>query len=77
MICRACQAAGKMYRIAADVTVLTTLPWAPEFDADTGLVHHHDPNVATVTWSCSNGHTWQTKSMAAPCWCGWTNEIKD
>lgn len=74
MICRMCQADGKVSQIVSSRTFLTTMHWMPELDCDTGLIHRHDQNIATTTWACSHGHEWQVTSTAAPCWCGWQPE---
>jgi len=34
---------------------------SPYYDED-GVYHHHDTNITTSSYSCSNGHEWTTKS---------------
>jgi hypothetical protein len=47
----------------------TCLYYAPFYDED-GERHHHDGNIRTMGYRCSNSHRWEEKSVAS-CWCGW------
>ena len=31
---------------------------APKFYDSAGNYHHHDPNIHTTSYRCSNGHSW-------------------
>jgi hypothetical protein len=45
--------------------MVTMMEWAPHID-DAGVEHHHNPNVHTETWTCSQGHEFQC-TWYAPC----------
>ena len=40
----------------------TLLAWSPYYDKD-GKQHLHDPNVLTINYKCSKGHTWNEKDV--------------
>lgn len=77
MLCPQCVSDGNTHHVHIKSAVMTTLHWQPEFDPDTGLVHRHDRNIVTTTWGCTGNHEWISKSVAAPCWCGWQATLEE
>lgn len=47
-----------------------TAMWCPAFYDEEGRLHHHDLNITTQAFTCSNGHSWETRTGGS-CWCGW------
>ena len=50
-------------------SAVTAMAWTPFYDSK-GRKHVHDPNRVTVTYRCSEGHTF-TDQDRTTCWCGW------
>ena len=72
MICATCKAEGKTSRVFARGGSTTAAYYQPFYDED-GKYHHHDGNVRTASFECSNGHRWTEQSMGS-CWCGWPDK---
>ena len=49
----------------------TTAVHCPPFYDEDGRKHHHDRNVRTRSFRCSQGHSW-VSNLPHTCWCGWT-----
>jgi len=64
--CRKLHTTSASYRISSTVTLFD----CPSFYDENGKYHHHDLNKETVTYQCSNNHTWTVDYMGS-CWCGW------
>lgn len=69
MKCPQCVKEGKKSKVYPGVS-MTTAMWCPPFYDEEGNYHHHDSNVTTTEYSCSNGHKW-TEKTSGSCWCGW------
>lgn len=69
MICKQCQDEGCKSRVFPGTSTSTLMLCRPFYDED-GKRHHHDINVITTNYRCSNGHTW-TNHHSGQCWCGW------
>lgn len=67
MICEECQKEGLKSTIRIGVSS-STLAYCPPFYDEEGRLHHHDPNINTINYSCSNGHNF-SKSSKSRCWC--------
>lgn len=65
MICPTCQAEGKTSTIRIGERMTTLMYCAPFYD-EQGAYHHHDLNIKTQSYSCSQGHAWDEKSRT-PC----------
>lgn len=72
MICPECKKEGKKSRVCPGVSMVTAM-WCPPFYDEDGKYHHHDANITTTNYKCSNGHTW-TERLSGLCWCGWGKE---
>jgi hypothetical protein len=75
MICEQCKTECKTSKVCPGVGA-TTLVYNPPFYDEHGKYHHHDSNVTTSTYTCSNGHEWSARSTGS-CWCGWPNDQTD
>jgi hypothetical protein len=69
MICSECAKAGMKSRVYPGLMTTTALHYDPFYDEE-GQLHQHDPNVSTIAYRCSNGHSWEHRSVPC-CWCGW------
>ena len=70
MKCPTCVEEGKRSIINAPGYGMTTAAfYQPYYDED-GKYHHHDGNITTMEYSCSEGHSW-TDKRSGTCWCGW------
>lgn len=69
MICEACKKEGLKSRVYEGAG-FTTAMHCPSFYDEEGKSHTHDSNVTSWTYSCSNGHRWETRESGS-CWCGW------
>lgn len=69
MICKECHAEGKKSTVREGMSMRTAMYFQPYYDEE-GRHHHHDANVTTHDFKCSNGHEWVEKS-SGKCWCGW------
>lgn len=65
MKCPECVAEGERSRVGMEGTTRTLMPTQTFWDED-GVLHMHDPNVATTTYSCSRGHRWR-EARKPPC----------
>jgi len=72
MICEQCKAEGKTSRVTGLGGSRTLMYCAPYYDEE-GRRHHHDFNITTSGYECSNGHHWETQSRGT-CWCGWKGD---
>ncbi len=73
MICQECKAAGLKSRVTPHGGASTLMYCEPFYDEE-GKYHHHDLNVLTSSFSCSNGHQWVTKSHPKCPGCDWPND---
>lgn len=55
--CPECAAQDQRSRIYPGCTVVTAMCTDYYYDED-GVFHHHDPNVRSTDYTCSNGHRW-------------------
>jgi hypothetical protein len=69
VICEECLKAGLKSRVYVLGCMKTAMYCRPYYDEE-GNFHHHDSNVVTEMFKCSNGHEWQKRSGGS-CWCGW------
>jgi len=69
MICPECKKENKKSRVYLGSSFTTLMAPVPYYDED-GRLHVHDPNITTISYSCSNGHSWTVKK-SGECWCGW------
>ena len=72
MICATCKATNQTSRVFTRGGSTTAAHYQPFYDED-GNYHHHDGNVRTASYECSNGHRW-TEQSTGSCWCGWPNK---
>ena len=54
----------------------TTQAYCPPFYDPEGVRHHHDINIRSRSFRCSNGHSW-TVQLPNTCACGWTSGVRD
>lgn len=57
-VCPTCEADGEKESIiypTAEPSTRTTYNWKP-FDDSEGILHHHNPNRHTGTWTCTRGN---------------------
>lgn len=59
-----------VYQIYSSRTLLNHFPY---WDTD-GMYHHHDENIDSFGYRCSNDHTWEESKMTGYCHCGWKAE---
>jgi len=69
--CPQCRDAGQTSEVRRGISTTTTEYWEPYFGED-GKKHHHNPNVATTLYKCSEGHQWAITVPVRPCRCGWS-----
>lgn len=69
MKCSQCVKEGKKSKVYPGVGMTTAMYCSLFYDED-GKYHHHDNNITTQEYSCSNGHKW-TEKTSGSCWCGW------
>ncbi len=69
MKCPQCVKEGKRSTVTPGFSSTTAMYCAPYYDED-GKHHHHDLNMTTTGYACSNGHEW-TEGKRGSCWCGW------
>lgn len=72
MICEECKKEGKKSQVNEGPSMTTCMGFSPYYDED-GKHHSHDPNTSTVSFSCSNGHSW-VERIGGSCWCGWSRD---
>ena len=72
MICEQCKSEDKKSNVSIGMTTVTAMCPIPYYD-ENGYYHHHDSNIRTINYLCSNGHSWVEKS-SGKCWCGWGAE---
>lgn len=64
MICEQCKAEGWASRVHERAKYKTLLHCSPFYD-EAGAFHHHDRNVRTTVFECSNGHRFEIKTHKA------------
>ncbi len=69
MLCPECIKKGLKSMVYPGSGSTTCMYFQPFYDEE-GKYHHHDGNITTYEYSCSNGHKWVEKSSGS-CWCGW------
>lgn len=74
MFCPECQEQGLRSEVYPGMTTRTLAYCQPFYDEE-GNYHHHDSNVSTTEFSCSNDHSWETYRTGS-CWCGWPEKIE-
>lgn len=62
MKCPVCEEAGKRSRVFPHGSMKTAMYCQPYYDEE-GAYHHHDGNIVTSSYSCSEGHKWSTKNQ--------------
>lgn len=60
MKCPECVKAGTPSRVFIDGSSSTCMYCQPFYDEE-GVYHHHDTNIFTDGYHCSNGHAWKTR----------------
>ncbi len=75
MICEECKKAGQKSRVTCHGGSTTAVYCAPYYDED-GTYHHHDMNIVTSSYECSNGHRWTTQRHPKCPSCNWPDEEK-
>jgi len=69
-ICPECQAAGLDSHAFIDgAFVSVRLPFV--YYDTAGIYHHHDSNLTTTAYFCTQGHKWRTQSVASCPNCDW------
>lgn len=74
MICKECQKANQKSRISI-LGVATTDMLCPSYYDEEGVYHHHDINIITESFQCSNNHRWTTGKHPRCPSCDWPNDI--
>ncbi len=74
MICPECEKESKISKVYPGSSLMTLMYAAPFYD-ERGEYHHHDPNVITTTYKCTNGHAWTEIRKLGSCWCGWGDKV--
>lgn len=72
MKCPECVKENKESCLYPSISYVTDAYYPPFYDKE-GKYHHHDGNVTTNKYYCSNGHQFNNKSYGS-CWCGWGKE---
>lgn len=62
MKCPVCEKEDKKSKVFIGHSTSTLLAWTPYYDED-GKFVNENPNTRTTTYSCSNGHTFITKTQ--------------
>jgi len=75
MICPECKKQGLKSMVFPGSSSTTLMYCQPFYDPE-GQYHHHDSNITTTEYECSNGHQW-TEKTSGTCWCGWPNNKKE
>lgn len=70
--CPQCKTQGQTSRVYIG-SAISTLAYSQPFYDESGKWHNHDPNIVKYSYSCSNGHKWESKE-SSKCWCGWLNQ---
>jgi len=73
MKCSECITEGKKSRITPGMSSTTLMYCAPYYDEE-GLYHHHDSNITTTSYSCSNGHRWSNSHTGQCGSCDWGHD---
>ena len=74
MICEKCRDSGQRSTVRIVGTKQSAMPSDCFFDED-GVEHSHNPNIATTTYRCSNGHSFEEKSSWQCAACGWLKQV--
>lgn len=61
MKCPQCESTGMRSQVFPGPRYTTLMSSHSYYDED-GRLHHHDPNVSTTQYKCSNGHEWPEHS---------------
>lgn len=69
MKCEKCVEAGLRSFVYPGITFVTSMISQSFYDED-GIYHHHDPNWHSSSWSCSQGHRWEVRSLHPCSACG-------
>ena len=69
MLCPECQKLELKSKVYPGLGMETLMYCAPFYD-EQGAYHHHDLNITTSKFTCSNSHTWEQR-IGHGCWCGW------
>ncbi len=64
MKCSTCVVEGKRSTVSS-LAGTRTLMHAHSFYDEDGTHHHHDPNIDTMNYRCSEGHQWQESSKGS------------
>lgn len=66
MKCTECVQSGQRSKVFDRGGTRTLMGGRGTFFGEDGERHHHDPNITTSGYECSNGHMWAVKSKT-PC----------
>jgi hypothetical protein len=69
MICKLCADGGKTSKVFPIGSMTTLMSCMPYYD-ENGEIHHHDRNIITTSYRCSNGHMWEENSKKECPTCG-------
>lgn len=72
MICPTCKQ-NDQKSIVHEGCMRVTSMWCAPFYDENGVRHHHDRNAKSMSYTCSNGHSWE-EAIYNYCHCGWTTE---
>jgi len=75
MKCPECVKAGQKSKVYTGYGTTTTM-FCPSFYDEEGKFHSHDTNRRSMTYACSNGHSWVAEE-ANTCQCGWSSLAPD
>jgi hypothetical protein len=72
MKCKECQDSGKTSRVYPGGSSVTAMH-CPAYYDENGVYHHHNMNVMTTHYECSNGHSWSesTRNECPARSCDW------
>jgi hypothetical protein len=70
MKCPECINEGKKSKVFPGMCTVTAMYCAPFYDED-GKYHHHDSNITTTAYSCSEGHDWSDHYQGQCGSCDW------
>jgi len=62
MRCPICEGAGQVSKVYCHGGGTTLMAYTVYYDED-GVLHDHDPNTHTDSYSCSEGHAWTEKRI--------------
>lgn len=70
MKCPTCVQTGLKSSVQEEDSGVMTAMYCPSFFDEDGEEHWHNSNTMTMTYRCTQGHTFN-ETLSYRCWCGW------